>query len=131
MIGAMSRTPQEWYAHPQGALLAQTPMIEIVKIGDSDPDLPPLTNATRPLSGINVASLTHVIAGPVVSRTLAEQGAQVLDLANPALEVGCPHRRHARRVPLDIHGSEAKGVLRQGRRVDPRRGRGGRELPRQ
>jgi crotonobetainyl-CoA:carnitine CoA-transferase CaiB-like acyl-CoA transferase len=88
MIGAMSRTPQEWYAHPQGALLAQTPMIEIIKIGDSDPDLPPLTNPQRPLSGINVASLTHVIAGPVTSRTLAEQGAQVLDLANPSLEVG-------------------------------------------
>jgi crotonobetainyl-CoA:carnitine CoA-transferase CaiB-like acyl-CoA transferase len=88
MIGAMARMPQEWYAHPQGALLAQTPMIEIIKIGDSDPELPPLTNAKRPLSGINVASLTHVIAGPVVSRTLAEQGAQVLDLANPALEVG-------------------------------------------
>ena len=88
MIGAMSRTPQEWYAHPQGALLAQTPMIEIIKIGDSDPELPPLPNAKRPLSGINVASFTHVIAGPVVSRTLAEQGAQVLDLANPALEIG-------------------------------------------
>jgi hypothetical protein len=28
--------------------------IEIVKIGYSDPELPPLANATRPLSGINV-----------------------------------------------------------------------------
>ena len=88
MIGAMCRTPEEWYAHPQGALLAQTPLIEIIKIGDSDPELPPLTNPKRPLSGIKVASLTHVIAGPVTSRTLAEQGAQVLDLANPALEIG-------------------------------------------
>jgi len=88
MIGAMSRTPQEWYAHPQGAQLAQTPMIEIIKIGDSDPELPPLANPSRPLSGINVASFSHVIAGPVVGRSLAEQGAQVLDLANPALEIG-------------------------------------------
>jgi crotonobetainyl-CoA:carnitine CoA-transferase CaiB-like acyl-CoA transferase len=88
MIGAMSRTPEEWYAHPQGAQLAQTPLIEIIKIGDSEPELPPLTNPKRPLSGINVATLAHVIAGPVVGRTLAEQGAQVLDLANPALEIG-------------------------------------------
>jgi crotonobetainyl-CoA:carnitine CoA-transferase CaiB-like acyl-CoA transferase len=88
MIGAMCRTPEEWHAHPQGEILAQTPLIEIVKIGDSEPELPPLTNAKRPLSGIKVASFTHVIAGPVTSRTLAEQGAQVLDLANPALEVG-------------------------------------------
>jgi crotonobetainyl-CoA:carnitine CoA-transferase CaiB-like acyl-CoA transferase len=86
MVGAMCRTPEEWYAHPQGRLLAETPLIEIVKIGDSDPELPALTNDRRPLSGIKVAAFSHVIAGPVVSRTLAEQGAQVLDLANPALE---------------------------------------------
>ncbi|SKR49231.1 CoA transferase [Mycobacteroides abscessus] len=86
MIGAMCRTPEEWYAHPQGQYLAQTPMIEIVKIGDSDPELPSLTNPDRPLSGIKVAAMTHVIAGPVVGRVLAEQGAQVLDLSNPAVE---------------------------------------------
>lgn len=87
MIGSMCRTPEEWYAHPQGSLLDQTPLIEIVKIGDSDPELPPLANEDRPLSGIKVAAFTHVIAGPVVSRVLAEQGAQILDLANPALEI--------------------------------------------
>lgn len=87
MIGSMCRTPEEWYAHPQGRLLAETPLIEIVKIGDSDPVLPALTNDRRPLSGIKVAAFSHVIAGPVVSRTLAEQGAQVLDMANPALEI--------------------------------------------
>ena len=31
MVGAMCRTPEEWYAHPQGEILAQTPLIEIVK----------------------------------------------------------------------------------------------------
>lgn len=86
MIGAMCRTPEEWYAHPQGQYLAQTPIIEIVKIGDSDPELPRLTNPDRPLSGIKAAAMTHVIAGPVVGRVLAEQGAQVLDLSNPAVE---------------------------------------------
>ena len=46
MIGTMCRTPEEWYAHPQGEILAQTPLIEIVRIGDSEPELPPLTNAS-------------------------------------------------------------------------------------
>jgi CoA-transferase family III len=129
MIGAMCRTPEEWYAHPQGEILAQTPLIEIVQIGDSDPELPPLTNADRPLSGIKVASFTHVIAGPVTSRTLAEQGAQVLDLASPFLEVGLLVQ-DACRIPLDIHGSEAEAILQQGRRPPAQRGRGGGELPR-
>lgn len=83
MIGALVRTPEEWYAHPQGQYLAQTPMIEIVKIGDSDPELPPLVDPSRPLSGIKVAAFTHIIAGPTAARTLAEQGAQVLHMARP------------------------------------------------
>ena len=57
MVGAMCRTPEEWYAHPQGEILAQTPLIEILQIGDSEPELSPLTNAKRPLSGIIYASL--------------------------------------------------------------------------
>ncbi|WP_313674217.1 CoA transferase [Mycolicibacterium sp.] len=86
MIGAMVRTPQEWYTHPQGQILAQTPMIEIIKIGDSDPELPPLVDPSRPLSGIKVAAFTHVIAGPNTGRTLAEQGAEVLHMARPEYE---------------------------------------------
>ena len=58
MIGAMSRTPQEWYAHPQGrALLAQTPMIEIIKIGDSDPELPAAQHVW--LQGFSALILTN------------------------------------------------------------------------
>ena len=38
----------------------------------------PFGPAKRPLEGIRVLSLTHAIAGPVVGRTLAEQGADVL-----------------------------------------------------
>jgi hypothetical protein len=130
MIGAMCRTPEEWYAHPQGEILAQTPLIEILRIGDSEPELPPLTNARRPLSGIKVASFTHVIAGPVTSRTLAEQGAQVLDLANPALEVNLlVQDTHVgfRSTFMDLREKE---YFKQGRRPRPRRGRAGRELPR-
>lgn len=86
MIGSMVRTPEEWYAHPQGEILAQTPMIEIVKIGDSEPELPPLVDPARPLSGIKAAVFTHVIAGPTTGRTLAEQGAEILHMARPEYE---------------------------------------------
>jgi crotonobetainyl-CoA:carnitine CoA-transferase CaiB-like acyl-CoA transferase len=86
MIGSICRTREEWLAHGQGALLARTPFIEIIKIGDSDPELPPLAAADRPLSGIRVASFTHVIAGQVVGRTMAEQGAEILHLTRPEFE---------------------------------------------
>src|SRR6266567_6191660 len=86
MIGSMCRTPEEWLKHPQGKLLSETPLIEIIKIGDSEPELPPLSDKTRPLSGIKVAANTHVIAGQVVGRTMAEQGADVLHFATPEYE---------------------------------------------
>jgi hypothetical protein len=81
LVFAVVRTPEEWAAHPQGMQLAEKPLVEIVKIGDSDPE--PFTPAARPLSGLRVLSATHVIAGNVMSRTLAEHGAEVLQIAHP------------------------------------------------
>ncbi|HYA94034.1 MAG TPA: CoA transferase, partial [Thermodesulfobacteriota bacterium] len=72
----IARSPEEWLAHPQGSYLSQEPVIAVKKIGESQPE--PFTPANRPLEGIRVLSLTHAIAGPVVGRTLAEQGADVL-----------------------------------------------------
>lgn len=83
MIGSICRSRAEWLNHPQGAMLADTPLIKITKIADSEPELPPLRDKDRPLSDIKVASFTHVIAGMVVGRTMAEQGAQVLHMARP------------------------------------------------
>jgi len=81
LVFAVVRTAEEWAAHPQGIQLAEKPLVEIVKIGDSDPE--PFTPAVRPLSGLRVLSATHVIAGNVMSRTLAEHGAEVLQIAHP------------------------------------------------
>lgn len=75
-VGVMLRSREEWLGHPQGALLASVPPVTVEKIGDSDPE--PFGPAARPLSGIKVLDFTHVLAGPVTSRTLAEQGANVL-----------------------------------------------------
>jgi hypothetical protein len=72
----IARTADEWARHPQGQYLAQEPVIAVRKIAEGDPQ--PLGPAKRPLDGIRVLSATHAVAGPVVGRTLAEQGAQVL-----------------------------------------------------
>ncbi len=77
----IARSPAEWLVHPQGALLAKTPLIDIRKLGDSDPE--PWTPGIRPLSGVRVLAATHAIAGPTVGRTLAEHGADVLQFNRP------------------------------------------------
>jgi len=74
--GAMVRTSEEWLAHPHGQALAAKPIVEIIKIGDSDPE--PLPVGDRPLSGIRALDLTRILAGPICARTLAEHGAEVL-----------------------------------------------------
>jgi crotonobetainyl-CoA:carnitine CoA-transferase CaiB-like acyl-CoA transferase len=75
------REPREWLAHPQGALLASQPVVGLERIGDAPPrDFRP---AQRPFGGIRVLSFTHAVAGPVVGRTLAEHGADVLCATRP------------------------------------------------
>ncbi|WP_327146148.1 CoA transferase [Nocardia sp. NBC_01327] len=77
----IARTPEEWLAHPQGALLAGQPVIGLRRIGDAPVhDFGP---AARPLDDIRVLSFTHAIAGPTVGRTLAEYGAEVLCATRP------------------------------------------------
>jgi len=75
------RTPAEWLAHEQGALLAAQPVIGLERIGDAPPH--EFGAAERPLDGIRVLSFTHAVAGPTVGRTLAEQGAEVLCATRP------------------------------------------------
>ena len=81
--GYAMRTPEEWRSHPQAAALASEPVIRITRLGDADP--PPLPAGDRPLSGVRVADLTRVIAGPVGGRTLAAHGADVLRIHPPHL----------------------------------------------
>jgi crotonobetainyl-CoA:carnitine CoA-transferase CaiB-like acyl-CoA transferase len=79
-VGVVHRTRAEWLAHPEGRHLSALPVIEIIKIGDSEPEAWK-PGATQPLSGIRVMSNTHVIAGTASARTLAEYGAEVLHVA--------------------------------------------------
>ncbi|OBK44361.1 CoA transferase [Mycobacterium sp. 1081908.1] len=77
----VARTPDEWLAHPHGALLATQPVIGLRRIGDAPPRA--LGPAKRAFDGVRVLSFTHAIAGPTVGRTLAEHGADVLCATRP------------------------------------------------
>lgn len=82
VVGVMFRTTEEWRSHPQGKLLQNVPVIEIEKIGNSQPE-PFSESALRPLSDVRVVDFAHLLAGPGVGRTMAEQGADVIRIATP------------------------------------------------
>ena len=81
MCAGLLRTPEEWKAHPQAQALAMLLPLEIIRIGDAPAE--PLPAGGRPLSGVRAVELTHVIAGPVCGRTLAEHGADVMRVTAP------------------------------------------------
>ncbi|WP_158891851.1 CoA transferase [Amycolatopsis anabasis] len=85
---AAMRSRADWLASPPGAALAGLPLAELTPIGSAPPrDLP---GADRPLGGVRVLELTHVIAGPVAGRTLAAHGADVLHIGAAHLPTVAP-----------------------------------------
>jgi crotonobetainyl-CoA:carnitine CoA-transferase CaiB-like acyl-CoA transferase len=117
--GGMARTQAEWARHPQGAVVAALPLMEIIRIGDSAPE--PLPAGDRPLSGIRVLDLTRVLAGPTCARTLAEHGADVLRITGahlPSLgyqELDTGHGKLAAHLDLRTPGDvdTLRGLVRK------------------
>ncbi|MCZ6503765.1 MAG: CoA transferase, partial [Gammaproteobacteria bacterium] len=113
--GAMVRTKDEWLAHRQGIALAGKPVIEIIKISESDPEPLPKDSSARPLSGLRVLDLTRILAGPTCARTLAEHGADGLMVTAehlPQTRFFVADTSHGKRTTfLDFNDHEQKQTL--------------------
>ena len=82
---AMMRSPEQWRTHPQGKAVANAPLIDWQRIGDSG-GFACTGERAQPLRGLRVLDMTRVLAGPVATRTLAALGAQVLRIDPPRWE---------------------------------------------
>jgi CoA-transferase family III len=84
---AALRTMEAWSRHPQGAALADEPLVAWEgRFSANASDRKERAAPEAPLSGIRVLDLTRVIAGPVGARHLAAFGAQVLRIDPPGFE---------------------------------------------
>ncbi|MEV6826738.1 CoA transferase [Amycolatopsis sp. NPDC051102] len=106
------RAPEDWAAHPQGEAVASLPLVSLEPIADAPKRT--LFYSDRPLGGIRVLELTHVLAGPVAGRVLAAHGADVLHVGAahlPRVEALVRDTNQGKRsafVALDTEGGRAR-----------------------
>jgi len=97
--GGIVRTEEEWRNHPHGQVLGAQAVVEIEKIGESEPE--PFPEDGPALQGVRVLDLTRILAGPVAARTMAEHGADVL-------MVGASHVPQIKKFVLELsHGKRS------------------------
>ncbi|MGW0872953.1 CoA transferase [Streptomyces sp. NPDC002740] len=86
-LAVASRTPEEWAAQEQAALIAARHLVERGRSdGARTRTFAPLEDGPLlPAAGLRVLDLTRVLAGPVATRTLALLGADVLRVDAPHL----------------------------------------------
>nr|WP_099060637.1 CoA transferase [Rhizobium sp. ACO-34A] len=105
------RSPAEWASHPQGAATRARTPVDITGFA-SEGGRRLGAAKSRPLEGVRVLELTHLVAGPTIGRLLAEQGAEVIKVQPPIgdwvyplwLDVNWGKKN----ILLDIKGSYGK-----------------------
>ncbi|KAK4986750.1 hypothetical protein LTR66_007783 [Elasticomyces elasticus] len=87
--GVTAHKHEDFIATPHGKVNMGLPPWSVVSLETTTPPIPPLQDAPgakpRVLSGIKVLELCRIIAGPVITRILAEYGADVLKVTSPNL----------------------------------------------
>lgn len=97
----------------KGQVNSKVPPWTVEALESNSPPIPlPINGDARPLAGIKVLELCRIIAGPIITRILAEYGADVLKITSPHLsdvpffQVDCNMGKHA--VELDLKSPEGK-----------------------
>jgi crotonobetainyl-CoA:carnitine CoA-transferase CaiB-like acyl-CoA transferase len=108
------RTPAEWAAHPQGAATLNRPIVDF-EVTKTEKRRVLGAARSRPLEGVRVVELTHMIAGPASARLLAEQGAEVIKIQPPmgdwVLPIWLDGSWGKKNILLDIKSRHGKARL--------------------
>ncbi|KAI9497100.1 CoA-transferase family III domain-containing protein [Zychaea mexicana] len=84
--GSKCYKPEEWLATDMGKALADKPLCDVRQLTPPENPTPyPSASKKRILEGIKVVEMVRIIAGPVIGKTLAELGAQVIRVNPPHL----------------------------------------------
>lgn len=76
------RSPHEWRQSEQGRAVLSLRELEFVHRGGRGGERQLVGGASRPLSDVLVVDFSHVIASPVVGRSLADHGATIIKVVS-------------------------------------------------
>ncbi|TDZ62087.1 Succinyl-CoA--L-malate CoA-transferase beta subunit [Colletotrichum trifolii] len=88
--GVIAWSSEDYFASEQGKACSKVGLYEILKGGNTaqpaswwpeNEGLP--SSSSRPLAGLRIVDLSRIIAGPAISRGLAEMGASVMRVTSP------------------------------------------------
>lgn len=120
LAGVMALKHDEFLKTSHGRVVSQQPYWMVDAIETTTPPVPfAASDTTRPqvLSGIRVLELCRIIAGPTITRILAEYGAEVLKITPPTgpdvpfFQVDGNLGKHA--AELDLKSLEGRGVFEE------------------